>query len=232
MDAARPGAISRRVQTVRPVTGVVCPESWTMIRRRARQFLQATVVVAVAAAGALALVGPTRGQQPPAAQPSGGDAVPVTVVKAERQDLPIYADGIGTVQAWQSVQVRAQVNGYLQSINFTEGQEVKAGDVLAMIDPRPYQDALDQARAKKAGDAATLANDQLNAQRSATRRWRAHRSPRASRWTTTMRWWRSTGPTCRPTTRRSRRRSSTWSSAASPRRSTAWSGSARSISAT
>jgi multidrug efflux system membrane fusion protein len=120
------------------------------------------------ALGALLLTGRSQGQQPAGAQPSASNAVPVTVTKAARQNLPVYARGIGTVQAWRSVQVRAQVNGYLQSIDFIEGQEVKAGDLLAMIDPRPYQDTLDQAKAKQASDAATLVNDQLNAQRDST----------------------------------------------------------------
>jgi multidrug efflux system membrane fusion protein len=133
-----------------------------------RLLLHGTAITTVIAVAALAIVGHSRGQQPPGNQPPASNAVPVTVTKAERQDLPVYARGIGTVQAWQSVQIRAQVNGYLQSINFTEGQDVKAGDLLAMIDPRPYQDALDQAKAKRASDAANLANDQLNEQRDST----------------------------------------------------------------
>lgn len=138
-----------------------------MQSRRAWHIVQATAIVAMIAVGAFVFMGQSKGQQPAGNQPAGA-AVPVTVTKAERQDLPIYARGIGTVQPWRSVQVRAQVNGYLQSINFTEGQEVKAGDLLAMIDPRPYQDALDQAKAKRASDAANLANDQLNEKRDAT----------------------------------------------------------------
>jgi multidrug efflux system membrane fusion protein len=124
-------------------------------------------MTAVIAVGAYLAVGTSVGQQQPGSPPPN-DAVPVTAIKVERRDLPIYARGIGTVRAWQSVQVRAQVNGYLQSIDFTEGQEVKAGDLLAMIDPRPYQTVLDQAKAKRAGDAATLANDQLNSRRDTT----------------------------------------------------------------
>ncbi len=98
------------------------------------------------------------GQSPPPAPPG----VPVTVARAAKGDLPIDVRGIGTVQAWRTVQVRAEVTGYLQSIDFREGQEVKQGDQLAMIDPRPYAAALAQAEAKQAGDQATLANDRLN----------------------------------------------------------------------
>jgi multidrug efflux system membrane fusion protein len=89
-------------------------------------------------------------------------------VRTAKQDLPIYARGIGTVQAWRSVDVRSEVTGYLQTIAFQEGQEVKTGDVLATIDPRPYAATLAQAQAKKAGDEATLANVQLNLQRYST----------------------------------------------------------------
>lgn len=93
--------------------------------------------------------------------------VPVAAIHVRKADLPIYARGIGTVQAWRSVDVRAEVTGYLTSIKFREGQDVKTGDVLAEIDPRPYQAALAQAQAKKAGDQATLANDEANYRRDA-----------------------------------------------------------------
>jgi multidrug efflux system membrane fusion protein len=90
------------------------------------------------------------------ATPSG--AVPVTAVKVQLQDLPEYAQGIGTVQAYRSVLVRARVDGTLENIAFREGQEVRPGDLLAEIDPRPYAATLDQARAKLAGDQAQLRN--------------------------------------------------------------------------
>jgi membrane fusion protein, multidrug efflux system len=99
------------------------------------------------------------------AQQADPTLVPVTVTHAAKQDLPVYARGIGTAQAWRSVDVRAEVTGYLQSINFHEGQEVKTGDLLAMIDPRPYAAILAQAQAKKAGDQATLTNAGVNLQR-------------------------------------------------------------------
>jgi len=85
-------------------------------------------------------------------------AVPAEVASAERQDVPIYVTGIGAVQAYQSVLVRARVDGTLTRFPVTEGQEVKLGDLIAVIDPRPYQAVLDQATAKKAQDEAQLAN--------------------------------------------------------------------------
>lgn len=85
-------------------------------------------------------------------------AVPVTTVLPVRGDVPVLARTIGTVQAFQSVVVRARVDGTLDKVLFTEGQQVKPGDVLAQLDPRPYQAILDQALAKRAANEALLAN--------------------------------------------------------------------------
>src|ERR1700719_3338940 len=88
----------------------------------------------------------------------GGGAVPVVAGKVEEKDTPIYLDGLGTVQAFNTVTVHTRVDGELQKVLFTEGQDVKTGDLLAVIDPRPFQAALDQAIAKKAQDEAQLGN--------------------------------------------------------------------------
>jgi multidrug efflux system membrane fusion protein len=82
--------------------------------------------------------------------------VPVSVASATRQDMPVVLTGLGTVQASFTVSIHSQVDGKLQDVLFTEGQRVKKGDVLAKIDPRLYQAALDQAKAKKAQDEAQL----------------------------------------------------------------------------
>lgn len=92
-------------------------------------------------------------------------AVPILAVPAKKQDVPIYLDGLGTAQASATVTVKPQVDGKLVEVNFTEGQDVKAGTVLARIDSRAYQAALDQAVAKKAQDQATLANARLDVAR-------------------------------------------------------------------
>ena len=84
------------------------------------------------------------------------------VATAEQKDVPIYLDALGTVQAFNTVTVKPMVDGPLIAVNFTEGQDVKKGDVLAQIDPRTYQAALDQATAKKAQDEAQLANARLD----------------------------------------------------------------------
>ena len=96
-------------------------------------------------------------QTPPAPARAGGrPGVPVSVATVSRQDIPIYLTGIGSVQAYFTIDIRAKVDGELQEVLFTEGQHVKKGDVLAKIDPRLYQAALDQAKAKRAQDAAAL----------------------------------------------------------------------------
>ena len=93
---------------------------------------------------------------------TGDLLVPAVTAKASRQDVPIYATGIGTVQAYQSVLVRARVDGTLMQFPVREGQEVKQGDLIAVIDSRPYQAVLDQATAKKAQDEALLVNARLD----------------------------------------------------------------------
>jgi multidrug efflux system membrane fusion protein len=92
-------------------------------------------------------------------------AVPVKISPVEKADFPVYLTGLGTVQAFNTVQVRTRVDGQITRIAFKEGQFVKAGDTLVEIDPRPYQAALDQAKAKKAQDEANLANANLDLQR-------------------------------------------------------------------
>ncbi|MGH8095489.1 MAG: efflux RND transporter periplasmic adaptor subunit [Chthoniobacterales bacterium] len=89
-----------------------------------------------------------------------GGPVPVVAGKVERKDVPIYLEGLGTVQAFNTVTVHSRVDGQLLKVLFTEGQDVKAGDLLAEIDPRPFQEALDQAIGKKGQDEAQLANAQ------------------------------------------------------------------------
>jgi multidrug efflux system membrane fusion protein len=97
---------------------------------------------------------------PPSAKP-----VPVTIASVEKADFPAYLFGLGSVQAFNTVIVRTRVDGQIDKIAFQEGQLVKEGDILAQIDPRPYQAALDQAVAKKAQDEANLANAKLDLHR-------------------------------------------------------------------
>jgi multidrug efflux system membrane fusion protein len=98
----------------------------------------------------------------PAAAASG---IPVTAGKVVAQDVPVFLNGIGTVQAYNMVTIKSRVDGQIVAVNFTEGQEVKAGDRLFEIDPRPYQAILEQAQANQAKDEAQLASAQLDLQR-------------------------------------------------------------------
>src|SRR5450759_1823370 len=92
-------------------------------------------------------------------------AVPVTIAPVAKTDFPVYLNGLGTVQGFNTVLVRTRVDGQIDKIAFTEGQLVKKGDLIAEIDPRPFQAALDQAKATKAQDEANLANANLDLQR-------------------------------------------------------------------
>jgi membrane fusion protein, multidrug efflux system len=131
------------------------------VGRSWRILLFCVVVIGASIAGAwyaeqeaetTAPVKPARASAPP--------AVPVTTAVAARRDLPIYLTGLGAVQASFTVGIRSQVDGKLEAVLFTEGQHVKKGDVLAKIDPRLYVAALDQAKAKKLQDEATLSSAQ------------------------------------------------------------------------
>ncbi len=97
--------------------------------------------------------------------PGGGRPVPVSLQKVTRQDMPIYLDGLGTVQAFNNVTIKSRVDGELLDLGFREGQDVKTGDVLARIDPRTYQAQLDQAIAAREKDQAQLEEARLDLQR-------------------------------------------------------------------
>src|SRR3984893_17467500 len=101
------------------------------------------------------------------AQKSGPQAPPirVSIAPVEKADFPVYLTGLGTVQAFNTVVVRTRIDGQIDKIGFQEGQSVNQGDLLAEIDPRPFQAALDQAKAKKVQDEANLANANLDLQR-------------------------------------------------------------------
>lgn len=103
--------------------------------------------------GGWALYGPKE-EKAVAAQPS--PAVPVTAGAATARNVPIYAQGLGTVEAINTVSVKSQVDGPIMRVFFAQGQEVQPGDKLFLIDPRPYQVALDQAQATLQKDAAQL----------------------------------------------------------------------------
>jgi len=98
----------------------------------------------------------------PAAPRAAALRVPVSAAEVQRTDVPVYLNGIGTVQAFNSVVVKSRVDGQIVKINFSEGKEVHAGDVLVEIDPRPFEASLEQSQANKLKDEAQLANARLD----------------------------------------------------------------------
>src|SRR5882757_7594700 len=96
---------------------------------------------------------------------AGGFVVPVVVSTAQRGDLPVYFNGLGTVTAFNTVTVRSRVDGQLVSIAFKEGQFVHQGDLLAQIDPRPFQVQLEQALGQLAKDQAQRKDAEVNFER-------------------------------------------------------------------
>ncbi len=135
--------------------------------RPIRWVLFLAVVAAAGYYGWHRFYGPAAQARIEAAQKSAGrqPAVPVSVAQVETADFPVYLTGLGTVQAFNTVVVRTRVDGQIDKIAFEEGQSVKQGDLLAEIDPRPFQAVLDQAKAKKVQDEANLANANLDLQR-------------------------------------------------------------------
>jgi membrane fusion protein, multidrug efflux system len=125
----------------------------------------AAVVIAAIAAGALFHFGHGSLFQKAVAAPAPPPPVPVVAGIVARHDVPIYLTGVGTVIAYNTDVVRAQIQGQIISINFTEGQKVHAGDLLAQIDPRPYQALIDQYVGNLERDQAQLVNAQANQKR-------------------------------------------------------------------
>ena len=122
---------------------------------RLRRIVVAAFLAGAAQAG---LAGHHGLAQLPPGGGAAGPGIPVTVAAVTRQDFPILLRNIGAVQAFQSVMVRSRVDGTLEQVFFNEGQDVKRGDRLALIDPRPYAAALAQAQAKKTFDLVQLEN--------------------------------------------------------------------------
>lgn len=118
-------------------------------------------VVALAGLGSWWLLGGGE-RAHAAADPAPPPEVPVTTTKAKVQDVPVFLDGLGTVQALSTVAIRAQVNGVLVATPVREGQEVRKGEVVAEIDPRPYKAALDEAVAHQQEDTALLQSQRLD----------------------------------------------------------------------
>lgn len=124
--------------------------------------VSAILLIVVVAAGALTKATHTFPFETVAAAPAPPAPVPIVAGVVSQHDVPIYLKGVGTVIAYNTDVVRAQIQGQIFSINFTEGQHVHAGDLLAQIDPRPYQAVIDQDTGVLERDQAQLANAQAN----------------------------------------------------------------------
>ena len=131
-------------------------------------FLLAGLLACVTAIAGWYLVGRVRPELAHAAASASPPVppVPVSVAEVARQDFPIYLRGIGSVQAFNFVTVKSRVDGELQQIFFREGQRVAAGEVLAQIDPRPFEAQLRQAQAARDRDTALLETARLDLGRS------------------------------------------------------------------
>jgi multidrug efflux system membrane fusion protein len=121
--------------------------------------MAATLALGLTAAS---LLGCSAGSKTDTARASTQTVVPVAVATAERRDVPVYLKGLGSVTASNTVSVKSRVDGQLAQVNFKEGQHVNQGDLLAVIDPRPFQVALDQAQANLFRDQAQLKDAQRN----------------------------------------------------------------------
>ena len=121
---------------------------------RVRSLIWSAVLVPGVAIGLVFVWTISSGPATPKSDPD--DTVPVVTEKVRRQDVPLYLSGLGKVQALNTVTIRAQVDGKIVQVNFREGQDVRSGDILVQIDPRPYQAALDQVLAKQNQDQAQL----------------------------------------------------------------------------
>lgn len=137
----------------------------TAKKSRGRGFVMTLITLAIL--GGLGYLGWTVMHQQPQQQGNGRNQrpdlpVPVLATTPKVQDVPVYLDGVGAIRALNTVTVRSQVDGKLIAVKFTEGQDVKKGDVLGEIDPALYQATYDQAVAKKAQDEAQLANQRID----------------------------------------------------------------------
>jgi multidrug efflux system membrane fusion protein len=124
--------------------------------------ISVAVLAAIAASAGLLRFTNLYPMQRVAAAPAPAPTVPIVAGTVTQHDVPIYLTGVGTVIAYNTDIVRAQIQGQITSINFTEGQQVHAGDLLAQIDPRPYQALIDQYVANLERDQAQLVNARAN----------------------------------------------------------------------
>jgi membrane fusion protein, multidrug efflux system len=130
-----------------------------------KRILTVTLVALAAVLAGASLWFFAKNRQPVIAAAPVPAAVPVVAATVTGKDVPIYLRGIGTVIAYNTDVVRSQIQGQIVQIAFTEGQTVKAGDLLAQIDPRPYQAQIEQLTANRNRDQAQFTNAEANLSR-------------------------------------------------------------------
>ena len=156
-----------KVQTTKPVKTIdssFCEEE-RQFTERSRRWLIPAAVLAVVCASFSGCTGADSRQK---AQAAGPHSVSVAVAKVQRQDMPVYLVGLGSVTAFYTANIKSRVDGQIMRVNFQEGQVVKEGNLLIVIDPRPYQVQLEQMQAQLFKDQATLRDARLNLQRYTT----------------------------------------------------------------
>jgi membrane fusion protein, multidrug efflux system len=136
-----------------------------MNKKALSKFGAAALLIGLVVAGYILINQMGRDKARAAASATGQPAVPVTIAIAEARDVPVVIRGLGNVQAYKTVAIRSRVEGQIVKISFEEGQNVKAGDQLFQIDPRPFQAMLDQANANLKKDEAQLEGAQLDLER-------------------------------------------------------------------
>src|ERR1700758_2969783 len=138
----------------------------------ARRFLIAILLAVAFAASIPSWLNFDAGAQMPGGRGAGGggaasapggrnQGISVLTATAARQDVPVYMDGIASLKAFNTVSITPLVNGAITQVNFREGQMVGRGDLLVQVDPRPYENALQQAQGQLIKDRANLANAEL-----------------------------------------------------------------------
>jgi len=132
---------------------------------RASWLIPRFLLVPLVCAGALSFVGCNNGRAQNAAAATGRPPAPVVVATSEQRDIPIQVAAIGNVEAFQTVQIRSQVNGQIEEILFKEGEDVRKGQLLVRLDRRPFQADLDKAVGQQRHDEAQAENSRLQAER-------------------------------------------------------------------
>ena len=128
-------------------------------RRKGTAFRGACLIFVIALAICAVLAGCSGSQSAKSAKASGPPpAIPVGVANVTQGNFNVYLTGLGSVQAFNTVSIKTRIDGQIMQVNFREGQDVKTGELLIVIDPRPYQVALDQAKANLTKDEAQLTN--------------------------------------------------------------------------